>query len=68
MTAREQLGLVAVLCKQREGLVGRPGLGVVERGGDHFAPPDSWASRAETFGHASTAWPEAASTAFTMLW
>ena len=50
--AREELGVVAVLGQQRERLVGRPGPCVVEGGGDH----------------AFTAWPDAASTAFTMLW
>src|SRR5690606_42160255 len=42
--AGEDLGFVAVLGQQGDGLVGRPGPDVVERGGDHcctatFVPP-----------------------------
>ena len=43
VAAGEQLGLVAVLGEQREGLVGRVGPDVVERGGDHRAT--SWRPR-----------------------
>ena len=59
VAAGEDLGLVAVLGEQRQGLVGRAGPDVVERGGDHcctatFVPP------LPVLAAASTDW--------TMLW
>ena len=54
VAAGEQLGLVAVLAEQRDGLVDRVGAHVVEGGGNHALAP--LRSR------------DAASTARTMLW
>ena len=39
VAAGEELGLVAVLGRQADGLLGRAGPDVVERGGDHGVPP-----------------------------
>src|SRR5690606_18206398 len=42
VAAGEQLGLVAVLGEQGDGLGGRLGPLVVERDRDHCAPPEAW--------------------------
>ena len=39
MAAGEELGLVAVLADQGDGLLGRAGTHVVERSGDHDGSP-----------------------------
>ena len=52
VAAGDQLGLVAVLAEQADGLLGGAGPDVVEGGGDHAGAP--------AFAAASTAW--------TMLW
>jgi hypothetical protein len=55
----EELGVVAVLGEKRERFLGRPGTLVVERRGDHWAPPDTVAPLF-CAAHCRTA--------FTMLW
>ena len=47
VAAGDELGLVAVLADQADGLLGGLGTDVVERGGDHWAPPADAAARTD---------------------
>ena len=67
VAAGQELGVVAVLGQQRQGLVDRARPGVLERHRDHSEPPD-WERVGGAGGDGGHFAAAAASTALTMLW